>query len=121
MKAIRAVADPGGTLRVVFAANRDKDLRGMLRALRAWGRVRLYATEVRNPRRASAGDLVRLARAEGIVASSAGAPAGALAAARRAASARDVVLVTGSMYLAGAVIPNPTRITRLRRTRPERA
>ena len=121
VKAIRAVADPGGTLRVVFAANRDKDLRGMLRALRAWGRVRLYATEVRNPRRASAGDLVRLARAEGIVASSAGAPAGALAAARRAASARDVVLVTGSMYLAGAVIPNPTRITRLRRTRPERA
>jgi dihydrofolate synthase/folylpolyglutamate synthase len=105
--AVRAVADPRGTLRVVFAANRDKDLRGMLRALRSFGRgrVRVLATEVPNPRRARAADLVRLARAEGLAASPAGPPRRALAAARRAAGPRDTVLVTGSMYLAGAVRP----------------
>jgi dihydrofolate synthase/folylpolyglutamate synthase len=102
--ALRAVAVPGGTLRVVFAANRDKDLRGMLRALRSFGRVRIHATEVANPRRAPAADVVRLARVEGLSASPAGSPAAALAAARRAAGPRDTVLVTGSMYLAGALL-----------------
>ncbi|MCK6480267.1 MAG: bifunctional folylpolyglutamate synthase/dihydrofolate synthase [Planctomycetes bacterium] len=99
--AVRAVADPGGRLLVVFGANRDKDLRGMLRAFR--GRARLYATEVANPRRAAARDILRLARAEGLAATAAGTPAEALAAARAAAGPRDVVLVTGSMYLAGAL------------------
>jgi len=101
VKAVRAVAEPGGRLLVVFAANRDKDLRGMLRAFR--GRARVFATEVDNPRRAEAGELVRLARAEGLAASAAGPPRRALAAARAAARPGDTVLVTGSMYLAGAV------------------
>jgi dihydrofolate synthase/folylpolyglutamate synthase len=104
VKAIRAVADPRGTVRVVFAANRDKDLPGMLRALRPLGRVRVHATEVPNPRTARAADVVRLARSLGIAAAAPSAsPAAALAAARRAARPRDTVLVTGSMYLAGAL------------------
>jgi dihydrofolate synthase/folylpolyglutamate synthase len=87
----------------VFAANRDKDLRGMLRALRAAPRVRVLATEVPNPRRAAAADLVRIAREVGLPAAAAGSPAAALAAALAAARPRDAVLVTGSMYLAGAL------------------
>ena len=99
--AVRAVADPAGRLHVVFAANKDKDLRGMLRAFR--GRARVYATEVANPRRAPAEDLVRIGREEGLVATAAGAPRAAYAAALAAAAPRDTVLVTGSMYLAGEV------------------
>jgi len=107
VRAVRAVAHPRGRLRVVFAANRDKDLRGMLRAL---GRAaRLYATEVPNPRRAAAADLVRLARAGGLAASAAGTPRRALASALRASGPRDAVLVTGSMYLAGAIRPLTSR------------
>jgi dihydrofolate synthase/folylpolyglutamate synthase len=101
VRAVRAAADPRGRLLVVFAANRDKDLRGMLRALR--GAARVFATGVPNPRRAAAVDLVRLARAEGIRASAAGTPAKALGMALREARRRDAVLVTGSMYLAGAI------------------
>lgn len=99
--AVRSVAHPRGRLLVVFAANRDKDLRGMLRAFR--GGARVYATEVENPRRAAAADLVRIARSEGLVATAAGPPPEALAAALAAAGPRDTVLVTGSMYLAGAL------------------
>jgi dihydrofolate synthase/folylpolyglutamate synthase len=105
--ALRTVADPRGTLRVVFAANRDKDLRGMLRALR--GRSRIYATEVPNPRRAAARDVVRLARSEGIASAAAGTPREALRAALRAARPEDTVLVTGSMYLAGTLRPGLVR------------
>ncbi len=99
--AVRAVTDPRGRLLVVFAANRDKDLRGMLRAFR--GRARVYATEVANPRRARAADLVRLARAEGLTATPASSPRTALESALAAARPEDAVLVAGSMYLAGAV------------------
>ncbi|HEU4395888.1 MAG TPA: cyanophycin synthetase [Planctomycetota bacterium] len=101
VRAVRAAAGPRGRLVVVFAANRDKDLRGMLRALR--GASRLIATEVPNPRRAPAADLVRLARGAGLRASASGSPRTALAEALRAAGARGTVLVTGSMYLAGAL------------------
>jgi dihydrofolate synthase/folylpolyglutamate synthase len=103
VRALAAVREPRGRLAVVFAANRDKDLVGMLRALRAADRVRILVTEVPNPRRAPAADLVRRARALGLPAAAAGSPAAALAAARRAAGPRDAVLVTGSMYLAGAL------------------
>jgi dihydrofolate synthase/folylpolyglutamate synthase len=102
-RAVAAVADPAGRLRVVFAAHRGKDHRGMLRALR--GVERLLVTEVDSPRRAAAADLVALARAEGLRARAAGSPREALRAALRASRPRDTVLVAGSLYLAGAVLP----------------
>ncbi len=105
VKAVRAVMDPRGVVRVVFAANRDKDLVGMVRALAAFDRVRLFACEVPNPRRAEAATLARLALREGIAATAGRTPAAALRAALHDSRPRDTVLVTGSMYLAGAVRP----------------
>jgi dihydrofolate synthase/folylpolyglutamate synthase len=105
VEAIRAAMDPRGTVRVVFAANGDKDLRGMIRALAAFDRVRFHVTEVPNPRRAEARALVLLVLRERIAASAARSPAAALRAALRESGPRDTVLVTGSMYLAGAVRP----------------
>jgi dihydrofolate synthase/folylpolyglutamate synthase len=105
VKAVRAVMDPRGTVRVVFAANRDKDLRGMLRALCGFDRVRFVVTEVPNPRRAASSALVALALREGIAATVGRTPAEALRAALHDSRPRDTVLVTGSMYLAGALRP----------------
>jgi dihydrofolate synthase/folylpolyglutamate synthase len=97
VKAVRAVMDPRGTVRVVFAANRDKDLAGMVRALAAFDRVRFVVTEVPA--------LAHLVLRERVAATSARSPAAAHRAALHESGPRDTVLVTGSMYLAGAVRP----------------
>jgi dihydrofolate synthase/folylpolyglutamate synthase len=124
--ALRAV-HPGGRLRAVFAANRDKDARGMFRALR--GAARVFVATMRGPRAADAAGLVSLARAAGLRASAAGSAADAVRAALRASAPGDAVLVAGSLYLAGEVLPSlrssgsggrpPVR--RLRETGPRRA
>ncbi len=102
--ALRAALPRLRGLVVVLAVNRDKDLTGILRALRG---VRLVvATETPNPRRTARRALAAAARAEGLEATSAADPAAALDRARAALRPGEALLVTGSLYLAGALRPS---------------
>ncbi|MGE0193041.1 MAG: folylpolyglutamate synthase/dihydrofolate synthase family protein [Planctomycetota bacterium] len=99
---------------LVVALLKEKDASGILAPLAAWA-THVIATQVQSPRarpaRETAGVIERLSnRAVERVAD----PATAYARARRLASPHGVALVTGSLYLAGAVralarfTPSPT-------------
>ncbi|MBI2930045.1 MAG: bifunctional folylpolyglutamate synthase/dihydrofolate synthase [Planctomycetes bacterium] len=80
---------------VIFGASKDKDWRAMLRALRAdlW-----ILTRADNPRAAAPAELARHAKGRAIPI---GSVERALALARKIARKGDLVLVTGSFYVAG--------------------
>jgi dihydrofolate synthase / folylpolyglutamate synthase len=95
---------PGRRLVVLFAASRDKDQRAMLAAL--FGRAaHVVITETPRTRNAPVGAL--LAVAEGLAPAppreAIASPEDALARAREIAGPGDLILVTGSLYLVGAV------------------
>ena len=85
---------------LVFAALRDKDAAGLLRALRAVA-DEVWLVPVDNARGLAPAELRPLAAAAGFAAIHGGSVAGSLSAAR--ASARPV-LVAGSLFLAGEVL-----------------
>lgn len=89
----------GDPVCVVLGTSRDKDVKGMLRAL-APSTGRLLAVQSANPRAWEAGALAALARSLGIVTSEHQRVAEALVAARAAAGPAGLVLVTGSLYVA---------------------
>jgi dihydrofolate synthase/folylpolyglutamate synthase len=95
---------PGRRLVALFAASRDKDQRAMLAALfeRA---AHVVLTETPRTRNAPVGAL--LAVAEGIATAppreAIASPEDALARAREIAGSGDLILVTGSLYLVGAM------------------
>jgi dihydrofolate synthase/folylpolyglutamate synthase len=84
---------------VVFGASRDKDVRGMIRALKRPG-DRWFVTAARSPRAASPADLARLVK--GAVPVSSVERAVKLAA--KTAGRDGLVLVTGSFYVAGEAL-----------------
>jgi dihydrofolate synthase/folylpolyglutamate synthase len=110
---------PGRPVRVVFGCSRDKNVGGMLDALR--GRcVSFTATQAMSPsvraRVLPVDELSALARAHGLEAAGAhvstcASPAAAVAQAMAEAEPQDVVCVAGSFYVTGevreAVAPGP--------------
>jgi dihydrofolate synthase/folylpolyglutamate synthase len=95
---------PGRPIVALFAASRDKDHRGMLAALRASG-ARLVLTQTPQTRAAPIEHLVELARAvdpstEPVACA---APLDGFARAIELAGPDGIALVTGSLYLVGAI------------------
>jgi dihydrofolate synthase/folylpolyglutamate synthase len=84
---------------VVFGASRDKDVRGMVRALRRAG-DRWIVTRADSPRAVPPAELARLAPGAVPV----GSVARATALALKTAGPRGLVLVTGSFYVAGEAL-----------------
>jgi dihydrofolate synthase / folylpolyglutamate synthase len=101
-RAIRVVAPTGPRVFVVGMAA-DKDVRGSLRRLRGVA-TRVVATTSGQARALSPGDLARTARSVGLRAAAAPDPRAALRRARREAGRDGAVVVTGSLYLCGAVL-----------------
>jgi dihydrofolate synthase/folylpolyglutamate synthase len=94
---------PGRPVHVVLAAMEDKDVEGIARAL---GRLakRLFVTSVESPRAVPADLLARrVAAVGGTAPEPVPGPLTALRLARAAAGEHGLVLVTGSVYLAGLV------------------
>ncbi|HEU4685285.1 MAG TPA: folylpolyglutamate synthase/dihydrofolate synthase family protein [Nitrospira sp.] len=95
-------ARPSSRVTVVLAMMRDKDHRGVARALRAVADHIIF-TQVDIARSASAEDLQRELRDIVPVSSVASPASEALALAKRSASPRDIICVTGSLMLVGEV------------------
>jgi dihydrofolate synthase/folylpolyglutamate synthase len=94
--------NPGRPVELVFGVLADKDVRGIIEALRP--AVRRYHVVAPASQRARAADAVRdLARSLGAEADAHASTAEALACARRAAGEGGVVCVAGSLYLVGEV------------------
>jgi dihydrofolate synthase / folylpolyglutamate synthase len=96
----------------VLALGRDKDARGLLKALTE-GVDRVHCTSV-GARQWSAEDLAALAVDQGLDAVADGSPEGAVAAAAADAGPGGWVLVTGSLHLVGAVRGGLTTSTAVR-------
>jgi len=97
---------PHGRALFVFGMAADKDLPGALAALAPIASL-LVATSSQQPRAAEPDALAALAAAAGIPCEPAPTPADALALARSRAGTDDVIVVTGSLYLCGAVLAPP--------------
>jgi dihydrofolate synthase/folylpolyglutamate synthase len=95
-------AFPGRRVAVVFAAQREKDLRGMLSRLRDRADT-VVLTSVDTPRAASRFTLADAAREIGLRFVEEESPARALEAAAARAGPDGVVLALGSLYLVGAL------------------
>ncbi len=94
---------PGHPLHVVLAAMDDKDVAGIVRAYASSAR-RFFATAVGSPRAIPPHLLARrVAAAGGSAAEPVPGPLTALRRARQAAGEGGLVLVTGSVYLAGEI------------------
>jgi dihydrofolate synthase/folylpolyglutamate synthase len=102
--ALRAVLDdhfPGKPIVLLFGANADKDVAGMLKSLRPRA-ASAVLTRVASPRAAGVDDLRAAARRAGIWCDAREDSLPALARAREIAADRDaLVVVTGSFYLVG--------------------
>ncbi len=85
---------------LVFGAPADKDCRGMLRTLLPGADLAVF-TRARHPRAAAPEDLARGTRGPAVIAGGVGR---ALALARKLARPADMVLVTGSFYVAGEAL-----------------
>ncbi len=92
---------PRRRLVLVFGASADKDYRAMLRTLLPAADLAIL-TKAANPRAAAPSDL--MASAKGRRALTAGSVARALSLARKAAGPEDVIVVTGSFYVAGETL-----------------
>ena len=89
-------------LLLVAGFSRDKNVEGMVRSLSP-ATHRVYAAASRHPRSLKAPELAGLFEREGAVAAAAGSPAEALGLVMAAAGERDLILVTGSLFLAAEV------------------
>lgn len=90
------------SLNVVLAVAQDKDLEGMLEVL-APETTHLWATQFPGPRAVAADELSRAARGRIERVTVEPDPGRAMEAARSQARAEDLVLVTGSLYLASEI------------------
>ncbi|MBI3856166.1 MAG: bifunctional folylpolyglutamate synthase/dihydrofolate synthase [Planctomycetes bacterium] len=86
---------------LVFGASADKDYRAMLRTLLPVADLSIF-TRAANPRAAAPSDLLRAAGGRPAVVS--GSVARALGMARKAAGPADLIVVTGSFYVAGEAL-----------------
>ena len=100
-RSTRAALAPfeGRRWNVVFGASRDKNVRGMLRALVRPG-DRWFVTAAKSPRALSPAELAAMVKGSVPVAT----VERALRLAVKAARPRDLVLVTGSFYVAGEAL-----------------
>jgi len=101
-RTVRDVAPTGPRVFIVGMAA-DKDVRGSLRRLRGVTTL-VVATTSGQARALSPEALARAARSLGLRAETAGDPSSALRQARRRAGKDGTVVVTGSLYLCGAVL-----------------
>lgn len=110
---VRALRDVLPDRRLVFVVgmSSDKDVAGSLARL-AGAAHAVVATSSGQPRALPADELAAMAKAAGLTAAAVAAPMDALAAARRAAGRDGVVVVTGSLYLCGAVLAAAGDVTR---------
>lgn len=100
-----ALADafPGARPVVVMGAMRDKDVAGMIAGVARFASA-LVASPCGSARETAPEDLRRMAEGAGIPAEAAPTAAAAIAAARARAGPAGLVLVCGSLYLAGAAL-----------------
>ena len=89
-------------LLLIAGVSRDKDVAGMVRRM-AQGPSQVYATGSRHPRSMSPPELARMLAGQGVPVEEAGSPAEALAKATAAAGVNDLILATGSLFLAAEV------------------
>src|SRR5262249_34094861 len=101
-RTVRDVA-PSGPRVFVIGMAADKDVRGSLRRLRGVATL-LIATTSGQARALAPDDLARAARSVGLRATTSPGPGAALLRARREAGRKGTVVVTGSLYLCGAVL-----------------
>ena len=101
-RAVRGVA-PTGPRVFVIGMSADKDVRGSLRRLRGVATI-VVATTSGQARALSPAALARTARSLGLSARTAPDARTALRQARREAGRAGTVVVTGSLYLCGAVL-----------------
>jgi dihydrofolate synthase/folylpolyglutamate synthase len=101
-RTVRAIAPRGRRVFVVGMAA-DKDVRGSLRRLRGAATI-VIATTSGQTRALDPEALAREARSLGLRAKTAPDPSSALRQARREAGREGTVVVTGSLYLCGAVL-----------------
>lgn len=94
---------PGWTIRMVFGASEDKDIDGMLQALAPLVE-HAYLTKAFHPRAAELDLLQEKAAAVNLESTARAQVMDALAEALRAATADEVVLVTGSLFVVGEVL-----------------
>jgi dihydrofolate synthase/folylpolyglutamate synthase len=106
IEALAAALDavyPGVRPVVVLGAMRDKDVAGMLARVARFAAA-VVAAPCGSARETAPGEIARLAGERGVPAEAAGSAGEALAAARRRAGSGGLVVVCGSLYLAGATL-----------------
>jgi dihydrofolate synthase/folylpolyglutamate synthase len=97
---------PSARRLLVFAGSSDKDLAGMFRVLSPHFAHAFLTRYSNNPRSVDAARLAELLRASGnLPATLCPTPAEALRAAQAAASPDDLIIITGSVFLAGELRP----------------
>jgi dihydrofolate synthase/folylpolyglutamate synthase len=101
---VAAVAErfPGRRRFLILGLSRDKDGDGMLACLLP-GTEQVLTAQADHPRAMAADDVAGMVRARGGVATAERSPAAALRHARALAGSDDVIIATGSLFLAAAV------------------
>ncbi len=94
---------PGRPVALVFGASTDKDIAGMVAELAPRVR-RVFVTQAVHPRAAEPGELTELARKYGLPVEEIVPVTGALARAVASAVPDEVILVTGSLFVAGEAV-----------------
>ena len=102
-----ATQRPGSAVHLVYGCLRDKPAEAVLARLPA-DRLTVVTVEA-GPRTREAADLLPLARGRTAQAAACASPIQAVEAALRQAKEGDIVLVAGSVYLAGAVLDGARR------------
>jgi dihydrofolate synthase / folylpolyglutamate synthase len=111
---------PGRRVILLFGASEDKDIGGMLDELLPRS-ARLIATRSTHPRAAPLEEIVARAREHGRPAEGREDPAAALERALELTGPEDVLLVAGSLFVAGAVLAEWPAVSRRRNPSPSRA
>ncbi|HTU93539.1 MAG TPA: hypothetical protein VMF69_25895, partial [Gemmataceae bacterium] len=105
VRTLQASFPPGRRL-LIFAGSSDKDLAGMFRVLSPYFAHAFLTRYTNNPRSVAAERLAELLRTNGnIPPTLCPTPADALHSAHAAASPDDLIVITGSVFLAGELRP----------------
>ncbi len=105
-QALRETVDtlfPGQKVSLIFGASQGKDIRGMAEIWGPWA-DRILVTQTQSPRAESSAHLKEIFAGRGIHAESAPSIASALETAQQKAAAKDLIVIAGSLFVAGEVL-----------------